>query len=245
MIRNDPKKRGRKEATILSYPYLIWSLVLLASYLIGFSLFHKERGRILISALLSVPAAGQALVFVPQYWKPLRILKSPIGIEDIIFSFATGGIAWIVICAMSGGKTISRSSPGRITGRYLLLLLSGSVLSYVSMQVLDLPIMDQALIGISIIGLVLLAGSRFKTWRIAAAGSMIFTLYYSVFTGIVMKLFPHMRSYWNDDMLWGISIMNIPIEEIMWALAFGAVWPLAMAFVFDLKAGTKRQSFSG
>ena len=75
---------------------------------------------------------------------------------------------------------------------------------------------------------------RFKSWRIALAGSLLFTLYYSIIMGISLKLFPHMILFWNNNNLWGLSVFNVPLEEIVWAFGYGAVWPLAMAYVFNL-----------
>ncbi len=217
-----------------SYPYLIGSLVLLITCLAGITLFSREKQKILISALLAAPAASVAVFFVPQYWEPIRITKFPVGIEDVIFSFATGGIVWMIVSLSVGRNFSYNMALGIAVKRYLTLAIIGGSLIYILERSTNWSVMFKALSGILFIGLLLMVRFRFKAWRIAAAGSLLFTLYYFIFTGITLKLFPNMILYWNKDFLWGISILQVPLEEIVWALAFGAVWPITMAYVFNL-----------
>lgn len=234
----DEIAKGRIEMEF-PYPYLVWSLLLLGSCLTGFYFFSRERKKILISAFLSMPAACTAILFVPEYWKPARIALFSIGIEDLIFSFATGGIVWFLV-SFSVGRDFSYSiSLSTVVKRYSILLALGLSLMYFLYGSTKWDVMAEAIVGIIIAGLILLVRFRFKPWRIAVAGSMLFTLYYLIITIFVLKLFPHMKLYWNNSHLWGISVFNVPLGEIVWAFFFGAVWPLAMAYVFDLKISKK------
>jgi len=212
----------------------VWSLLLLGFCLAGLYFFSRERKKILISAVLSIPAACTAVLFVPEYWKSKRITQLSVGIEDIIFSFATGGIVWIIVSFSVGRNFSYKMALNTMIKRYLTLVALGVSLIYILFRSTKWGVMAEALVGIIIIGLILLVRFRFKSWRIAAAGSLLFTLYYSITTGFILKLFPHMNLYWNNNNLWGISVFNVPLGEIVWALGYGAVWPLAMAYVFDL-----------
>jgi hypothetical protein len=72
-----------------------------------------HRTPALVSAALCAPSAGFALLFVPAYWHPKLIVAIPVGVEDVLFSFANGGLAWLMIAgatAHSGcGSTPPRS----------------------------------------------------------------------------------------------------------------------------------------
>jgi hypothetical protein len=37
-----------------------------------------------------------SVFFVPYCWSPVRVADFPAGPEDFIFSFANGGIAWLL-----------------------------------------------------------------------------------------------------------------------------------------------------
>jgi len=224
-----------------SCSYLVWSLVLLGSCFGGFYFFPRERKKIFISAILSLPAACTAVLFVPAYWKPLRITSLSVGIEDLTFSFATGGIVWIIVSFTEGKNLAYNIAFPTVIKRYLILVVLGMSLMLVLYRSTNWGVMSEALIGITITGLILLAKYRFKYWRMAAAGSILFTLYYLLIAALILNFFPHMHSYWNKEILLGISVFNVPLEEIAWAFAFGAVWPLAMTYVFDLELSDKNR----
>lgn len=206
----------------------------MGSCLAGLFFVSREREKILISAILSMPAACTAVLFVPEYWKPIRITQYSVGIEDIIFSFATGGIVWIFVSFSVGRNFSYNMALSTLIKRYLALVALGVFFIYILNRSTKWGVMAEALVGIIIIGLILLMRFRFKSWRIALAGSLLFTLYYSIIMGISLKLFPHMILFWNNNNLWGLSVFNVPLEEIVWAFGYGAVWPLAMAYVFNL-----------
>jgi len=169
----------------------------------------------------------------------MRITQLSVGIEDIIFSFATGGIVWIIVSFSVGRNFSYNIAISTVIKRYLILGALGISLIFILFRSTKWGVMTEALVGIIIIGLILLVRFRFKSWRIAVAGSLLFTLYYSLITGFFLKLFPHSELYWNNNNFWGISVFNVPLGEIVWAFVYGAVWPLAMAYVFDLNISKK------
>ena len=224
---------GETKKLNYSYSYLACSLILLGFCLAGLYFFSRERKRTLISAFVSVPAACTTILFVPEYWKPIRITQLSVGIEDIIFSFATGGIVWIIVSFSVGRNYSYNISLSTVIRRYLILVALRTLV-YILFSPMKWGAMTEALVGIFLVGLILFVRFHFKSWRITVAGSLLFTLYYSIITGFFLTLFPNMRLYWNNNNLWGISVLIVPLGEIVWALAYGAVWPLAMAYVFDL-----------
>jgi hypothetical protein len=62
-----------------------------------------------------------------------------------------------------------------------------------------------------------------------------FTSMYTIIFFITITLWPEFIGQWNTENLWGISVIGIPLEEIVWAAAYGGVWPTMMAYVFDIK----------
>ena len=76
-----------------AYPYLLSSMALfcVAGGLLALS--PRCRNRALLSGLMSMPTSLMSFVFVPEYWQPTRLFGSELGVEDLLFSFATG-VVW-------------------------------------------------------------------------------------------------------------------------------------------------------
>jgi hypothetical protein len=52
---------------------------------------------------------------------------------------------------------------------------------------------------------------------------------------VLSTALPVLQLHWNPHNLWGPRLFGVPVEEVAWALAYGAVWPLFMAYVFDAR----------
>ena len=76
-------------------PYLVMSLLLLLLCAAGLVVFRKQRRSIVLASLLSMPFCIYETVFIPEYWSPAQLGGRLIGLADVLFSFSTGGIAWI------------------------------------------------------------------------------------------------------------------------------------------------------
>jgi hypothetical protein len=60
-------------------------------------------------------------------------------------------------------------------------------------------------------------------------------VFYFVLIRYAFAVFPNLVHQWNFANLSGIAIDGVPLEEILWSLAFGAVYPLLMLYLFDAK----------
>lgn len=83
-------------AVFSTHPYLAFSLLLLGVFLVGLWTVPQPRRPTLLAALGSAPSALVSVFFVPEYWQPTRVATLLTGLEDIIFSFATGGTMWLL-----------------------------------------------------------------------------------------------------------------------------------------------------
>jgi len=60
-----------------------------------------------------------------------------------------------------------------------------------------------------------------KTW----VGSIVFVAYYTVFlVGLEWSAPGYIERVWNLDALSGLTVVGMPIEELLFAAAFGAYW---------------------
>ncbi|MBN2400627.1 hypothetical protein EH223_09550 [candidate division KSB1 bacterium] len=210
------------------YPYLCGSLVLLLVFTVTFIRVKRFRRVMVLGGLASALYSLAAVFFVPEYWQPVLVIKIPVGLEDMLFSFANGGIV-LFISLWSVRDTIQvRYSLGMLTGKFLFCTLLSAVLCYV-LRMAGMPVMTCCLFAMLVLGMVLLAKNRCY-WPFAIRGALGFTMLYVLVTGMLSLKFPLFHNQWTMKNLWGYRFLSFPVEEYLWAFGFGAVFPLIMAF---------------
>lgn len=218
---------------IATYQYLFLTLVLALLLLAGLFLVKSRfRRSIILSGLLSVPASLASFIFVPYYWYPTRVVNYEIGPEDILFSFSTGGIIWLMIVLIFKDITFSQKVFSLVI-RYLWILIGGTIV-YLILLLSGMNIMLATVLSILVLGAWILY-FRKDYWLISLFGALGFFLFYSVFLKIAFTIFPEFLTQWNIDELFGYYVLGLPFEEILWAFVSGAVWPLIMAYLFDAR----------
>lgn len=215
------------------YAYLTLSLVLLGLF-VGCLVLSPQRLRnsIVLSAFLSAPASFASLVFVPEYWHPNRIINFIIGPEDLIFSFSTGGIVWLMAIWLIRHKIVIKFDKNNIVRRYAILIVVGCIINLLLMMGMD--IMYSTVITILIIGLWIIF-RRSHYWEICISGLIGFTAFYFFFIKLSFQFFPNFIDQWNFENFYGLFIWGIPFEEIIWCMAYGCVWPLIIGYVLDAR----------
>jgi hypothetical protein len=216
------------------YGYLVSVLMLLVVLLLGIVACPGQRMGMLLSSCLGAPYALGALVFVPDYWRPVLVVPFPVGLQDLIFSFSVGGIAWLL--AVWPQRNRLRLGPKT---RVMLVRLAVCGLPCFLLTLAlwrgGLPIMTNVVLTMVAFGIVLL-WLRPRFLSLALTGALGFSLFYFLFAWVALALWS--PGYWNIEKLWGYSLFHVPLEEIVWATAFGFVWPLFMAYVFDAELVT-------
>jgi len=215
---------------VTQHPYLWTSLFLAALCLIGLRLATHQRKPALLSAVFGIPGAAYSLVFVPTYWNPVRIVDWPIGVEDVLFSFANGGLVWLMVAVRNPGVRLSIDAV-TVTKRLVALSVVFALLLLASVRA-GVPVMHAGLFSaVMILSTVLWLRPRY--WQLAARGMVAFGIFYGLVLLGASSLWPDALSWWHEEVVSGMLLLGAPAEEIAWAVAYGAVYPLVMAFCFD------------
>jgi hypothetical protein len=210
------------------------SLVLLGIFIVAYSLSPtRQRKPMMLSGLLSIPWSLASISFVPDYWHPERVVTFLTGFEDIIFSFANGGTVWLLSIWIFRNSFLLNIRTSIILKRYIFCSIFGIVVRFASRR-FGIGVMASTIIAIVILGVFLIAVQR-NVWPLTLTGMSTFTIIYMAVLFTIFTLWPEFIGQWNTENLWGIRIIGIPLEEIVWAAAYGGVWPILMAYVFDLK----------
>jgi hypothetical protein len=220
-----------------SYPYFLGCIILLLVFCCLFLLFPGQRRAMWLSAALSTPFSLATLFLVPHYWMPRRLGDLLVGVEDCIFSFATGGIAWVLaVLFMEGRIHLPREiKPSWV--RYLACIVTGGWLIVVC-RFLGLGFMMSTLLSIYGVGLFLFISQR-RLWFLALGGGFSFLLLYAAIFLVCLYFYPHFLKQWNPGAILAL-IWGVPLQELAWALGFGITWPLYMAFVFNVQVREQR-----
>ena len=220
--------------SITNYPYLILGLVLLMLFAAGLILSSaKQRWPMVVSGLLLMPCSFASIVFVPEYWNPVRIVTFLTGPEDLLFAFTTGGIVWLLATWSLRNYIDLELQPRLIIRRYLIVFLIGLSVSAMSLLA-GFGVMISAIFGILSVGIFILC-LRKNLWPIQCIGMISFIIFYLIIIKVGFMVFPEFLQQWTAKNLWGPDVWGVPLDEIAWAAAFGAVWPLIIAYLFDAR----------
>jgi len=215
------------------YPYLCWSALLLMVFLAIFFVVKEARRIMIISGIASAIYSFAAIVFVPEYWQPVLLIQSTVGLEDLVFSFANGGIVCFLAIWPFRRKMTASYTLGSLVGRFLIWTFIGAILCY-TIRRTGASVMTCFLFTMMIIGIMLLLQQKWY-WPLSLAGAIGFSVLYVGVMAFLGFCFPDFHQQWTLPNLYGQRFLTFPLEEFLWALGFGAVFPMIMASVFQIR----------
>ncbi len=213
-----------------TYMYFATCVCWATLFLLAYILWPAQRRPMLLSALICAPSAALGLLF-RLYWHPPKIFGLSVGVEDLIFAFSMGGLAWWVAAACRR-KDFQPPVPFKPS---LVRYLSGIILgisAYIALNLIGIGLIWSIYGSIYALGFFLLMRQAGK-WLTSLVGAALFALAYGLIFNGYQLIWPNLLDLWNLPALSGV-IWGVPLEEWSWALGFGFTWPLFMAYVFDV-----------
>ncbi|NUQ10729.1 MAG: hypothetical protein HUU26_00155 [Gemmatimonadaceae bacterium] len=212
------------------YVWLIWSATFLLPWLALYVANANYRRNMWRMSLLTSTLGLTEPVFVPEYWKPPSLfelaLRTGFDIESLIFSFAIGGIGAALYTTFTRfeARPVEAAERAHRWHRFHLYALLAPVVSFVPLYLLPWnPI--YAAVGALLIGAAGTVLCRPDLARDVLIGGALFLGLYAVFMLGLRWLTPgYIEQVWNLRALTGVLIAGIPLEELLFGLAFGAYW---------------------
>ncbi len=182
------------------------------------------------ASLFTMPFGLTEPLFVPEYWSPPSLFDLAIttgfDIESLIFVFGIGGISSTLYNLVTGQvphKVSSKEKHAPLHRHHYKALSAPFIVFLVIYWFPWNPIYPGIVamfIG-AIATMLCRPDLKKKTW----IGGLLFLGYYMVFlTGLELTAPGYIDKVWNLEALSGLSLFYMPVEELLFAIAFGMYW---------------------
>ena len=212
------------------YVWLVWSVIFLLPWVWLYLANPGHRKVMLRVSLVTALLGLTEPIYVPIYWNPPSLFelaqRTGFDIESLIFAFAIGGIGSALYDTLTRRDLTPVSAAERRSLRHRLhrLALLMPFFLFVPLYFLSwnpiYPSLLCLLIG-SLASVICRPDLRRKT----LIGGLLFLGLYTVFMLGLRWFSPgYIEQVWNLRDLSGILIAGIPLEELLFGLAFGMYW---------------------
>jgi len=215
------------------YSYLVGTLIFGLAWIACYVIGKRYRAQMLWGSVVAAPFAITSVLFVPQYWSPPSLFdldqRFRVGIEDFLWAAAVGGIASVVgelLLKERLAKTRSRR-PKRHYAPFIVMLVVFAALElwHPSKTIYNTV---AALAACAIV----VSFLRPDLIMLMFTGAGTFTVLYLLLFLYFLALYQHfIERFYNIPNLLGIYVLGVPIEELLFAASFGAVWSVAYEYL--------------
>lgn len=220
-----------------NYPYLFAQLPTVALILAGFVAMRTARGMMLLSGLAFAPVALSGFFF-GDYWRPNRLGGGLVGLEDILFCFTSGALAWLTAILPLRGK-VETNFDLSVFFKRGLAAIGFCVIAYVPFAIGGVGVMMTTLLVMAAALAFLLVLDR-DHWPLSFNAAALCTLYYwLVLIGGSTLFGSDFTSMWDGHEQWGPRLFDVPVEEYMWSLVFPATYALFIAWAVDARLSSR------
>lgn len=213
------------------YVWFAWSSAFLIPWGLLYWRFPRHRRTMVLASVLTLPFGLTEPLFIPQYWDPPSLFdlaqRTGFDIESVIFSFGIGGVGAVLMNVLTRRITAPIESADRAHSRHRLHRVA--LVSPFVMFLLLLPAgWNPIYPGI----VAMLVGAALSVWCRPdlrwhyLLGGLVFAVYYALFfVGLAVMAPPgYIAAVWNLQDLSGIRLGFMPLEELLFAIAFGGYW---------------------
>ncbi len=212
------------------YVWFVWSSAYLIPWVGLYFAFSGHRRAMLWASLFTMPFGLSEPLFVPEYWNPPSLFDlartTGFDIESLIFCFGIGGVGAVLYNVAFGVRLepMRSAERHRKLHRYHKLAVAAPFLVFPPLYFLPWNPIYPAIVAMAIGAIATMLcrpDLKKKTW----VGGALFVVYYLVFLLGLEWLSPgYIDQVWNMEALSGLRVFGLPVEEILFAAAFGVCW---------------------
>lgn len=213
----------------LKYVYLFCCFVLFIFWLIIFFLRKDLRKEMLWASIVGLPFGLIDYFLIPGYWHPDVVfdlgIKHGFGLESFLFFSLMAGITSVIYEFVEKKKLVKIK--GNKHHHFLILIFA--VIFFIILGIIFPNYVIYNLIITLFVGGITLIFLRKDLLRKIVMSGFIFAVFYFVIFIIINKFFSNfVPSFFNVS---SISIVGIPIEELLAAFTGGMFWSVLYEYV--------------
>lgn len=212
------------------YTWMLWAAAFLLLWAIVFVARSSLRRRMLWAGFLTAPFGLTEPLFVPAYWNPPSLFnlaqRTGFDIESLIFCFAIGGLGVAGYGALTTAplRRIDHHARASPRHRWHLLALASPIFVFTALIVIDWNPIYPGILAL-VVGALAALLCRTDLWRNTLYGGGVFLALYAVFLLGLKRLWPgYIEAVWNLAALISWRPVGLPLEELLFGLAFGMYW---------------------
>lgn len=212
------------------YVWLAWSSAFLIPWMLLYALYPQHRTAMWRTSLFMSLFGLTEPLFVPAYWNPPSLFelaqRTGFDIESFIFAFALGGVGAVLYNGITGREMAPTDDCERRHPRHRLhrIALLTTFVAFPILYVLPWNVIYASITAMIVgtsAGLLCRPDLVRKTW----VGGLLFLGLYTVFLlGLKWSAPGYIETVWNLPALSGILVSGLPLEELLFGLAFGLYW---------------------
>ena len=225
----------------IKYSYLGYSLIFLCLWILFYISRPDLRSRMLTFSLIITPLGPLSEIwFLKDYWRRPTILGYPIGIEDAMFAFAIGGIAYSLYKIVFNLTALPNEDQPRRPWLVVAFLVITILPLLLLTDLLGINSIFSSTFSLLLIAILIwiLRPDLFKPSLVS--GILMALLFFVVYKAMQV-IFPGAIEFWctgcNPS---GIRIWGVNLEELLWDFA----WGLAGSTMVEVVIGERLQKRS-
>jgi len=215
----------------VTYAYLVACIGSILIWLVFYIRASPANRRVTlrVSAVTALTGLAEPL-FIPMYWNPPTLFdlaqRTGFDIESFMFSFSAGGNATAIYGALRAKAQTSVDSAERRgpRDRYHRLTLVVFPLVFIGLAAAtNMNAVYITMVAVSA-GFLATCLARPDLIKLIVTSGLLFTGLYFAFFVAFNALYPgYLNQVWNLGALSGVMILRVPLEEVVFALAYGLI----------------------
>lgn len=228
----------------MEYGYLVGALTSIFFWSLVFFARKDLRKQMIITGLLFLPFFLFDKMLIPNYWQP-RVLFDLYGtvgfsLESIIFMFTASGLFAVLyeLITKRREKTSFKVNLSKRTILFLIYIYSTFII--LTGIGLEIHLLSSLIPFVVIIGFITMQRTDLLK-PIIVSGILGLGLYFISLLVLNYFLPDFFAETYHLKNLWGIFVLGIPLEEILWGMYYPALIGCAYEYLFGVKL-VKRKS---
>lgn len=209
------------------YTYLILDLCFFMVWLFLF-LWRKDTRKemLVMSCLFGAVGVVTALVYTKDWWAPLTITGTTVGIEDFLFGAMIGGISAVIYEDLFK----KRLRPRRVNAKikkinnfaFIAFFVVGALLFFGSFYFLKFNTLHSSILTLIFVLSIVYVRRSDLIIESALTGLLMLILSFFIYS-LVDRITPGwINAFWYFKNVPNIIIFNVPIDDIIWYFLTGA-----------------------